>query len=345
MTKIYLIVIILIGFISCSKEQQTSEKRNSGNAPDTSVQKTYSNNTVSENTSDSITEHFNFDNFGNYVDGSYIDRSSGADWVGVKILPYGIGKAMVSIRSRADKMKPTCTFDGIASVISANELMSAEFMGTLIFKFSGKDLTISAGPDSQEPLLTYFCRGGGSLAGTYQKIDGELDPEQVDKTSYVKTLNMKGSDIQFYINVEGNKMTITPAGLKEDNKPVTQTIDGYVNDAEIADLNSDGSPEIYIYTVAEGTGRFGDVIGYSVNNGKSMSLISFHKIENNKEAYDGYGGKDEFAVVENTLVRRFPIFKPGDANSAPSGGTKQIQYKLKPGEAAWQLEIDKVIVF
>jgi hypothetical protein len=46
--------------------------------------------------------------------------------------------------------------------------------------------------------------------------------------------------------------------------------------------------------------------------------------------------------MENTFVRRFPVYKKGDTNSSPSGGFRQFQYKLKPGEAAWQMKIDRV---
>ena len=38
---------------------------------------------------------------------------------------------------------------------------------------------------------------------------------------------------------------------------------------------------------------------------------------------------DEFAIVETTLVRRFPIYKKGDANAKPTGGTRQLQYNLE----------------
>lgn len=342
MIRISLIVLLLGVFLSCNKEEPNKKMSNDGNSHDSSEQKSNLQDSVP---SDTGPTDFNMDNYGNYVDGSYNDRSSGADWVSVKILPYTNGNVMVSVRSRADKMKPSCTYDGIASVTGKNELMINESLGTMVLKFNDNSLSISAGEDSEEIVLTYFCRGGGSLAGAYQKINQDLDQSQVDKRSYVKQLNLKGSEIEFFIEVTGKKITITPAGLKEDNKPIVQTIDGYVNDAEIADLNVDGSPEIYIYTVSEGTGRFGNVIGYSVNNGKSLTQINFPDINSNKEAAEGYGGKDDFAIVENTLVRRFPVFKPGDANSSPSGGTKQIQYKLKKGEAAWQLVIDKVVAY
>ena len=59
----------------------------------------------------------------------------------------------------------------------------------------------------------------------------------------------------------------------------------------------------------------------------------------------GYRGHDEFAVVENTLVRRFPVYKDSDADSAPTGGTRQFQYKLKQGKASWALELDRVVSY
>ena len=48
------------------------------------------------------------------------------------------------------------------------------------------------------------------------------------------------------------------------------------------------------------------------------------------------GGKDEYAVVEGSFVRRFPI---------AGGKTRQIQYKLKAGEAGWLLKLDKVVEY
>jgi hypothetical protein len=29
----------------------------------------------------------------------------------------------------------------------------------------------------------------------------------------------------------------------------------------------------------------------------------------------------------------------------PSGGVRQLQYKLKPGEANWQLKLDRVVEY
>jgi len=44
-------------------------------------------------------------------------------------------------------------------------------------------------------------------------------------------------------------------------------------------------------------------------------------------------------------MRRFPIYLEDDTNAAPTGVTRQIQYKLEPGEAGWILRQDRVVEF
>jgi len=51
------------------------------------------------------------------------------------------------------------------------------------------------------------------------------------------------------------------------------------------------------------------------------------------------------AVVESTFVQRFPLYKDGDSNSKPTGGMRQLQYKLVAGEAGWKLKLDKVVEY
>jgi hypothetical protein len=58
----------------------------------------------------------------------------------------------------------------------------------------------------------------------------------------------------------------------------------------------------------------------------------------------GYHGHDEMAVVETVVARRFPIYGAGDP-PLPSGRTRQLQYKLKPGEVGWVLTLDRVVEY
>jgi hypothetical protein len=142
-----------------------------------------------------------------------------------------------------------------------------------------------------------------------------------------------------------SNLTVTPRGLSIDNSPLVQSIEGQIVRAEVADLNSDGSPEIYIYiTSADNTSR-GSLVAYSANRRKSLSAIYLPAEPQALSRANGYRGHDEFAVVENTLVRRFPVYKDSDADSAPTGGTRQFQYKLKQGEASWVLELGRVVSY
>ena len=134
-----------------------------------------------------------------------------------------------------------------------------------------------------------------------------------------------------------------PSGLTIDNAPIVRSIEGQITRAEVADLNADGSPEVYIYIRSAGSGSYGTLVAFSANRRRSLSEIYLPPVSDDAKAAQGYMGHDDFAVVEGTLVRRFPVYKDGDSNAAPSGGVRQLQYKLKPGEANWQLKLDRVV--
>lgn len=210
-------------------------------------------------------------------------------------------------------------------------------------------------------LLTIACnsdseKSSKSEESTTQQQDNtnsgeseahESEASKVDVVVYTKTLLLQ--NVNFDISsIKGENATILkilPSGLSIDNKQAIHEIDGTVINAEIEDLNSDGFPEVLVYISSDGSGSYGSIIGYSVNNGKSMSQISFPSVTYNNEANKGYMGHDEFAVVENTLVQRFPIYKENDTNAKPTGKTRQIQYKLKEGEASRQFVVDKILEY
>ena len=156
-----------------------------------------------------------------------------------------------------------------------------------------------------------------------------------------KVLKLQG--ITFHVQATNggsiNQVTIVPSGLDGSNEVMKQKIDGFVTGAEVADLNNDGSPEVYVYVTSYGSGSYGSLVAYSANNKKSLSEIYFAPLKDDKKNFVGYMGHDEFTVVENSFVRRFPIYKKDDSNANPTGGTRQLQYKLLPGEATWQLRL------
>jgi hypothetical protein len=140
-------------------------------------------------------------------------------------------------------------------------------------------------------------------------------------------------------------LKIVPGKLTIDNAPISREVDGQVVGAEVADLNVDGSPELYVYVQSAGSGSYGSLVAYAANKKKSLSEISLPPIADDPKAAKGYMGHDQFRVVENTLVRRFPVYRASDTNAKPTGGTRQIQYKLAAGEAGWILRPDKVVEY
>lgn len=170
----------------------------------------------------------------------------------------------------------------------------------------------------------------------------------VDSLSVGGCILRQGS-ASFELQTSGNgsitQLRIVPSGLTEVNEKIDAELDGTAYGAELADLDANGWPEIYVYVSSAGSGSYGSLLAYAVNNGKSMTPIYLPPMEKDPEVTKGYMGHDEFAVVENRLVRRFPVYKEGDTNSAPSGGTRQLQYRLEKGEAGWELRVDRVVEY
>lgn len=110
----------------------------------------------------------------------------------------------------------------------------------------------------------------------------------------------------------------------------------------MADLNADGSPEVYAYIRSPGEDAKGSVVAYVANNRKSLSAAYMAPLSDTPGAADGYQGKDEFAVLEGVLGRRFPVH---GESGALNGKTRQVQYKLVPGEAGWILQLDRTTEF
>jgi hypothetical protein len=274
-------------------------------------------------------------NASNYVSESYLKKDMGYDWVSVSLKDIDAHNAKISIKSRADRKKPTCTFDDVVSKSSNNEYISYKEGKKIIFTLKDDTLSIKGENVEDENILFYFCSGGGSLKGEYKRLYEPLDKKQIDKRNYANTLYY--NQYMFFIEESNNTISIFSPNLKYSNKPILKKIDGEIIYSEIADMNSDGNPEIYIYTNSLKDKRnYAELTAFSVNNGVSLSEIYLESLSENKKALENFEGNDEFRVVETTLVRRFPI---------KGNKTKQIQYKLISGEASWQLKVDKILEY
>ena len=190
-------------------------------------------------------------------------------------------------------------------------------------------------------LALALALAAASLLAACGRSTPEAAPAPV---AFDKTLTSNG--ITFRVSAPNassvGPVSIVPSGLTVTNDTITQEVDGTVVGAEIADLDVNGWPELYVFTRSAGSGSYGSVIGQAVNEGKSLSAIFLPDITEDATLAEGYMGRDEFAVVENSLVRRFPIYAAGDINAAPSGKTRQVKYTLAAGEAGWLLRTGDV---
>jgi len=320
-TKYYVIIILLFLILACKTESKKTEDVSNEESTEAS----------------SI--------LGNYVTENYSNRNEGYDWVAILVTEADNDQLHISVRSRADKKKPTCTFDALAQKVD-NTLYQTQVDGqTILFEFTSTEIRIRPENEANNGLLYFYCSGGASLAGTYLKINEAIDQNQIDKTKFNKVLNLQnvGFNVSSIEQDGQNTLTVFTFGLQERDYNETFNIEGeVVTDAEVEDLNADGSPELFVYTQSVGSGSYGNVYAFSVNNMKSMSAVYFQPTAENSKINKGYMGHDEFSLVENSLGQRFPIYKEGDTNANPTGGTRQVSYRLVEGEAMRKLEVDKI---
>lgn len=137
-----------------------------------------------------------------------------------------------------------------------------------------------------------------------------------------------------------NTLRVTPAGLQIDNRPQQLAIDGTITGAELADLDGDGSPELYVASAGAGPGSHGALTGLAVNKRKSLSFVALERPAPDAPPLHGHQGHDQFRVDGDRLVWRFPIYRPGDPNAVPGGGIRELRYRLTPGEAGWLPRLD-----
>jgi len=163
--------------------------------------------------------------------------------------------------------------------------------------------------------------------------------------AFHQILTQQGISFQVHSSGEGSlqQLTITTTGARPPIKPIHQTVNGRVLGAKVADLNGNGTPEIYVFVQGAGSGSYGELVGYAVIKGSDLSPIYLEELTGSTA--QGYRGHDQFEVVEGCLVRRFPTYKPADTNAKATGGERQICYKLQQGEAGWILRPTSVLNF
>lgn len=114
-------------------------------------------------------------------------------------------------------------------------------------------------------------------------------------------------------------------------------VDGAVVRAEVADLDKNRFPELYVYSVSDGSGSFGRVYGWQFLPDRKADIQTM----NWWQGMPGYMGHDSLWVERDVLCRQFPVYGPGDANAEPSGGVRRVRYRLQAAGMAYRLVPEK----
>lgn len=162
--------------------------------------------------------------------------------------------------------------------------------------------------------------------------DSAIQNQQVFKKE------LKNGKVEFQVfcknEEETNLLIIKTKGFEVINDSFTHKINGKVTNAEIADLNNDGYPELYVFTISDNPKELSEIIAYGSNRNKSATPIYVKPIAKNIPSSNSINGTDTVYIKDNKLVREFP-------KKYLSGKKTKIIYSLKRGETSLILEAEK----
>ncbi len=129
-------------------------------------------------------------------------------------------------------------------------------------------------------------------------------------------------------NNDLNDVSVAPVGTRSTQRTVNFSAPGRVNKVIVDDLNGDGLPDLVLCIFGGQNGETGTVIGISYAADKTLMPVYFPDIYIDPKLREGYKGHDEFSMVAGTLLRKFPLYLPGDAVDKPTGGKRTVQYNV-----------------
>ena len=133
---------------------------------------------------------------------------------------------------------------------------------------------------------------------------------------------------------EENTLVVTASGFETRNDTFQIAVAGLVTDAQLADLDKDGYPEVYAFARSTGSDSTAYVYGFSSFRNRSYGPVGVSELAAQKEMAEGFNGHDRFFFKDGVLMRSFPIYQAGK----PTGQWRVITYSLRQGEASFILE-------
>jgi hypothetical protein len=169
------------------------------------------------------------------------------------------------------------------------------------------------------PACLFFMAAGAQI--TFRKIDSTL---KIGKAGYRVECQNK--------YILQNQLTVRPVGFTADARPINFPMAGRLYGAQIDDLNGDGYPDLVLFVYTDSNAVNGTVYGFLSSENKDIIPCILPDITMDGKMNAGYKGHDEFMLLEGAILRKFPIYKPGDDKNKPTGGKRVIEYKVARGD-------------
>ena len=96
--------------------------------------------------------------------------------------------------------------------------------------------------------------------------------------------------------------------------------EGSIEEVYFSDVDKDKMLELIVFTRSAGSGGYGNIDFYKLVEDALMQEEFPLPID------DGYRGHDQISIKNGKLIRAYPIYKEGDSNATPSGGTLTLKY-------------------
>ena len=158
---------------------------------------------------------------------------------------------------------------------------------------------------------------------TFEKIDTTM---KIGKYGYKVRCRNK--------EIKSNMLAIRPIGFESPaNESMNMPVRGRVSAAMVDDLNSDGLADLILFIYTDSVALHGTVYVMVSQDSKTIVPAGLPDPALDGKINTGYKGHDVFSMLEGTVLLRFPIFKQGDKDDAPTGGTRTVQYSLTKGES------------
>lgn len=149
---------------------------------------------------------------------------------------------------------------------------------------------------------------------------------------------LKDGNISFTVsspNVDINTLVIFSKGLEVRNDTFQIEIEGIVNKAEIADINQDGYPEVYVFTQQKEAEEKGNVYVFTSYRNRSYGQAFLREQPRANNLNAEAITTDKYDLENDQLVRKIGNSSEGD--QVNNNQRQTIIYTLKAGEASYQL--------